>query len=769
VPSGVSIGSQQLQLVTRGSDPTTNAPCNYQLGLRTTGKPYYRIHKALTGTLDFTGTHDLRDGGWHHLIAVVEKAATPRAWLYVDGIFEASGVANASDWNWTLVDDTTPTRFGNNLNGNGTPSGLDLAGVLARHGMAYSGTDMSAVTPTNRAALGSLLPSGNYSADASIIFYVPFWEQTGQIAHDIGPSGYQFYLGASAATESTDPTWATATVGAGTTTVTDPLVVLLSGNGQVLDWVLGNGYVGLGIFPAQMLHVSGNGLFTGWVSGTTLYGSVISGGQIAEGGTPLIQKYALSGAYALETRQIIAGSGLIGGGTLAADRTVHIGIGSGLYLQPDIVGFDTSFGDARYALSGATGGGGGGGSVTVTSGMLQTRVLLYDNAMSSDTAGPITVNPVGAGYDRWEILLQVASTCSSNVACANIKMEFNSDTTGANYQRVRDILGTDTGDSRVKDTTGGYNTIGQLTTSNASSSSALTPYQVMLYNPDSSTKGKPYSVNSITPYQDTNSMYGNWAMAYYQSNTAITRIDFSLTAGNFKAGSRIQIWGIKNQSVVTGVMGGGVTPAFSGLTDVNNGSWTSGQMARYDGATWQPFSQTSGQIVTDTEISGGTLGASQSSIDIQSIPAGYDDLILRLYVRTDRASENDGLSVYFNGDSTGSNYRNDLIVDDGANPTFGVADDFQIGLAPGGNAPANTFGWSEVTIGNYAGSAHKTMQGMTGRRKNATAVAIALAHVVWENTAAVNRITVITGTGSNIVAGTKYQLVARKKDWFLRP
>lgn len=56
--------------------------------------------------------------------------------------------------------------------------------------------------------------------------------------------------------------------------------------------------------------------------------------------------------YAFQTTQIIAGSGLIGGGDLSTDRTIHVQVGSGLYLLDDLVGFSTTFGDTRYALSG---------------------------------------------------------------------------------------------------------------------------------------------------------------------------------------------------------------------------------------------------------------------------------------------------------------------------------------------------------------------------------------------------------------------------------
>jgi hypothetical protein len=57
-------------------------------------------------------------------------------------------------------------------------------------------------------------------------------------------------------------------------------------------------------------------------------------------------RYALSGSTG-STQQTNAGSGLI-----RNIDDIHVQVGSGLYLQDDLVGFDVDFGDTRYALSG---------------------------------------------------------------------------------------------------------------------------------------------------------------------------------------------------------------------------------------------------------------------------------------------------------------------------------------------------------------------------------------------------------------------------------
>lgn len=57
----------------------------------------------------------------------------------------------------------------------------------------------------------------------------------------------------------------------------------------------------------------------------------------------------------IESRTISAGSGLTGGGSLAASRTVNVGAGTGISVAADSVSVDTAWGDGRYVTkTGAT-------------------------------------------------------------------------------------------------------------------------------------------------------------------------------------------------------------------------------------------------------------------------------------------------------------------------------------------------------------------------------------------------------------------------------
>jgi len=53
----------------------------------------------------------------------------------------------------------------------------------------------------------------------------------------------------------------------------------------------------------------------------------------------------------LNARNLVAGDGLTGGGTLDADRTFNVVAGTGISVTADAVAFDTTWGDARYLQS----------------------------------------------------------------------------------------------------------------------------------------------------------------------------------------------------------------------------------------------------------------------------------------------------------------------------------------------------------------------------------------------------------------------------------
>lgn len=85
---------------------------NWLLGTNNDGTPFFRMASATSGELRLgessnpgywqNTTTDIVDNTWHYITIEVTKTANgPLATMYIDGTFEASGIASGiSDWNW---------------------------------------------------------------------------------------------------------------------------------------------------------------------------------------------------------------------------------------------------------------------------------------------------------------------------------------------------------------------------------------------------------------------------------------------------------------------------------------------------------------------------------------------------------------------------------------------------------------------------------------------------------------------------------------------
>lgn len=187
----------------------------------------------------------------------------------------------------------------------------------------------------------------------------------------------------------------------------------------------------------------------------------------------------------------------------------------------------------------------------------------------------------------------------------------------------------------------------------------------------------------------------------------------------------------------------------------------------YDGTSWweisrQPTSGGSATIIAETSLAGATLSGTAASIDLTSLDQTYDDLILRLWGRTDRSATSDTVGLTFNNDTTDANYRNVDVSGTGSTAASAENDDRSIGRLPAASSTASDFGWIEVVIPAYTTAQRKTCRSNYGRRADATTVTSGHVTLNWENTAAITRITIVSLTSSNFDTGTRYQLVGRK-------
>lgn len=168
------------------------------------------------------------------------------------------------------------------------------------------------------------------------------------------------------------------------------------------------------------------------------------------------------------------------------------------------------------------------------------------------------------------------------------------------------------------------------------------------------------------------------------------------------------------------------------------------------------------------QLADSTLGSSQANFDMTSISASYAHLLVMATLRDDGAVATSSGNLRFNNDSAG-NY------DDAYNQMLnttntGGSDSASASLFPfranGANASASAFGNSFVFIPNYAGTtAFKAVESLGGAMATSGTKGTyqALLYVgQWRSTAAINRITIYPGDGTNWVTGSRVTLYGLK-------
>ena len=131
--------------------------------------------------------------------------------------------------------------------------------------------------------------------------------------------------------------------------------------------------------------------------------------------------------------------------------------------------------------------------------------------------------------------------------------------------------------------------------------------------------------------------------------------------------------------------------------------------------------------------------------DITGIPLGFRVMEIFGEIRSDVSATNDTVLMFFNNDTTLTNYRSTRTASGTGGVTSGSSDDPRISVSTGATAPANYFSPIWIFINQYAGSGiNKTAMSKNSRRQDATTLFDAKNVVHWENTAAINQITIQT-------------------------
>lgn len=141
---------------------------------------------------------------------------------------------------------------------------------------------------------------------------------------------------------------------------------------------------------------------------------------------------------------------------------------------------------------------------------------------------------------------------------------------------------------------------------------------------------------------------------------------------------------------------------------------------------------------TYVKIASVTVGAGgAANIEFTSIPATFDDLVVKLSGRSSRAGEfRDGFTMSLNGSTANFSYR--MLEATGSSPGSYSASTGLIGNTPAATSSANTFGSAEIYLPNYAGSTNKSYSGDSTQPSNSTtAITLNMVAGLWSNSAAI--------------------------------
>jgi hypothetical protein len=171
-----------------------------------------------------------------------------------------------------------------------------------------------------------------------------------------------------------------------------------------------------------------------------------------------------------------------------------------------------------------------------------------------------------------------------------------------------------------------------------------------------------------------------------------------------------------------------------------------------------------GTYLSNAFISETVLSASAANVTFNNIPQGFRHLVVMSSARTDRAAENDTISIRANGDS-GSNYDFQQVVGSSATAsasTIRGTTGFLAGNTEAANSRANTFAPMIAWIFDYTiNTQDKYCIGLSGPIGNLSADADLSIHLVlghWRNLNVITSLVLVPLTGPNFVSGSRFQL-----------
>lgn len=158
---------------------------------------------------------------------------------------------------------------------------------------------------------------------------------------------------------------------------------------------------------------------------------------------------------------------------------------------------------------------------------------------------------------------------------------------------------------------------------------------------------------------------------------------------------------------------------------------------------------------TFTLIESVTVGSGgAASIDFTSIPDTYTDLCLVGSCRTNGSYESEDFLIKFNNLTTGFSRRR--LGGNGSSAFSDFTSANTPGRVNGATSTSNTFNNFNLYIPNYAGSNVKSASYDTVTEQNGTSAVMQMVALLWNNTSAINRITLYETTNTIVEYSTAY-------------
>ena len=146
------------------------------------------------------------------------------------------------------------------------------------------------------------------------------------------------------------------------------------------------------------------------------------------------------------------------------------------------------------------------------------------------------------------------------------------------------------------------------------------------------------------------------------------------------------------------------------------------------------------------------LTASQSSIDITSIPQNCNDLIVNFSARTDYAGTRDGTIMQVNGSGT-STFKYILGYDGASSLSGTLVNNPNLFSSNGANTSNNTFNNASIYFADYTSSTDKVVSFDSIKEDNALDARMFLGAILYDSSSPITSLSFSLSSGSNFVSG----------------